>query len=124
MHSRSPALLVALPLLASLGLPLTGCYNDLDSFVVAKAKQDCRRMRECDRAAFDDNHRGEMGECRSDLEDLYFDAADVAEALGWEYDPDGGKECIQVSRKLHNDCSDEADADIAEACDDLADWDG
>jgi hypothetical protein len=116
--------IASLPLLAAIALPLSGCYDDVDSFVVAKAKQDCKRMRQCHRATFEDNHRGDMGECRSDLEKVYFDLADIAEALGWEYDPDGGKECISVSRKLRNDCSDGATADIAEACDDLADWRG
>lgn len=119
---RPPALLTAATLLVGLSLPLSGCYNDVDSFVVAKAKQDCKRMRECNRTQFEDNHHGDMGECRSELEDLYFDAVELAETLGLEYDPDAGKECIAVSRDLRNDCSDGASADIAEACDDLADF--
>jgi hypothetical protein len=117
---RPPALLTAATLFV--GLSLSGCYNDVDSFVQAKAKQDCKRMRECFRSRFEDNHRGEMGECRADLEEAYFDAVEVAEAVGLEYDPDGGKECIAVSRDLRNDCSDQASADITEACDDLADF--
>lgn len=117
---RPPALLTATLLLTSLSL--SGCYNDVESFVVAKAKQDCRRMRECFTDQFEDNHRGDMGECRDDLEDAYFRLVDIAEAAGLEYDPDGGKECIAISRDLHNDCSSSATADIAEACDDLADF--
>jgi hypothetical protein len=118
---RPPALLTA-TLLFGASLSLSGCYNDVDSFVVAKAKQDCRRMRECNPDQFEDNHRGDMGECRDDLEDAYFNLVETAENVGLEYDPDGGKECIAVSRDLHNDCSDRATLDIAEACDDLADF--
>src|SRR5690606_42150732 len=63
-------------------------------------------------SAFDNNLRGEMAECRSDLEDAYFDAVDLLEGLGWEYDPDGGKECISAKRSLRNDCSNDASQEI------------
>ena len=118
---RPPALLGATLLLGA-SLSLTGCYGDVESFVQAKAKQDCKRMRECNPDAFENNHRGEMGECREDLEAAYFQAVEIAEALGLEYDPDGGQECIAVSRDLRKDCSAEATVDIGEACDDLADF--
>jgi len=114
--------MVAVPLLASLSL--SGCYNDVESFVEASAKLDCKRMRECNNSAFVNNHRGEMAECRSDLEDAYFDAVDLLEGLGWEYDPDGGKECISAKRSLRNDCSNDASQEIAESCNDVADWGG
>lgn len=110
------ARLVALFALGLGSLLACGCYGDVESFVIAKAKQDCKRERYCFRASFVNNHDDDMSECRDDQEDFYFDAVDVAEAVGWEYDPDAGAECVQVSRQLRRDCSHDADEEIGDAC--------
>jgi len=118
---RPPALLIAATFLAAPAL--TGCYGDVESYVPASAKQHCKRLRECDRGTFDDRYGGDLRECRDEVEQDLFDAADLLEDIGWEYDPDAGKACIEVQRDLRNDCSTDADADIAAVCDDVL-WDG
>lgn len=123
MISRSHSPVVLLPLLASLSLPAAGCYSDVESFAFASAKQYCRRLEECNRGAFVDRYDGDMDRCRDDAEGNLLDEADRLELIGWEYDPDAGRECVQAQRDLRKDCSNEADQDIARVCDDVL-WDG
>lgn len=115
MRRTLAVLLAALP--AALGLLCTSCYGDPDSFIVAKAKYDCIRLAECNRSFFEDAYNGDMAECRQEVEDGLDSARDLLEALNQDYDQDEGQECISVSRSLKHDCSNNADDDIADACD-------
>jgi hypothetical protein len=121
MHSRGPVLLVALPLLASLALPLSGCYSDVESFAKVAAKHGCKRLRECDKARFDDEYDGDLGRCKDDAYTDYLDLNDMLETLGCDYSPDGAQDCDKMIRSLKTDCSDDADQDIVDACEDAYD---
>ena len=110
MRPRIVAALLAL-------FSLSGCYNDADSFIVAKAKHDCIRFAECNAALFEDIYGGNMDECRVKQEDLLDGIRDIAEGLGGEYDPAEGKECMAATRSLKRDCSNGADDEIGDACD-------
>lgn len=118
MHARRPALLLALPLLASLSLPLSGCYSDVESFAKQAAKHGCKRLRECDKSRFDDEYDGDLGRCKDDAYTDYLDVNDTLEALGCDYAPDGAADCDKAIRQRKTDCSDEADQDILDACED------
>lgn len=113
---RPPALLTALPLLASLSLPLSGCYGDVESFAKKGAKQYCRRLDTCNRAVFDDLYSGDMGRCRDDVYTDILDFDDVKDAAGCNYDPDDAKRCIQTAKELHDDCSSAAQSRIDDDC--------
>lgn len=121
MQARSPALLLALPLLASLAVPLTGCYSDVEAFAKKAAKHSCQRLRECDKTRFDDEYGGDLGRCRDDAYTDFLDLGDGLEALGCDYDPDGAAECDKAIRQAKSDCSDEADQDIVDACEEIYD---
>lgn len=121
MHARRPALLLALPLLASLSLPLSGCYSDVESFAKQASKHSCKRLRECDKAQFDDEYGGDLARCKDDSYTDFLDIADIAEAAGCDYVPDQARECDKAIRSLKNDCSDEADQDIGDACEEIYD---
>lgn len=103
----------------ALALPAAGCYSDLDGYVRAAAKQSCKRQKRCSRRAFDEQHNGDMGRCRDDAEEGLYDAADLLEAGGWEYDQDSGQKCIAAYREFRYDCSADADRDIADDCADV-----
>ena len=105
--------LAALTLVVSV---FAGCYGDSDSFIVAKAKQDCVRLAECNRSFFEDAYDGDMARCQEQQEELQDAFRDLAEVLA-DYDPEEGKKCVSVSRSLRKDCSNAADDDIADACD-------
>ncbi len=118
MNRRAAALLTGLSFLL-----LPGCYADVESFAVASAKQECKRLKKCNLTAFIERHDEDMGQCRSDLEERNLNTADTLELGGWEYDQDAGQECVSVQRELRSDCSNDATEDINRACDDLF-WDG
>lgn len=104
------------PFVGLAALLSSGCYSDVESFATAKAKQDCKRIQECNRSRFVDDFNDDMSRCREDIEDLILDAADIAEAIGWDYDADSGRECVKASRQLRKDCSDDASEEIADVC--------
>lgn len=114
MHLRGSAL--ALPLLVSLSLPLAGCYGDPEGFAKNGAKHACKRARECDKSNFDEQYGGDLGRCKDELYTDYLDYNDALENLGCEYDPDAGQACASTIRKLKNDCSDDAEREIVDAC--------
>lgn len=121
MHARRPALLLALPLLASLSLPLSGCYSDAESFAKTASKHSCQRLRECDKAQFDEEYGGDLGRCKDESYTDFLDINDVAEEAGCDYVPDQAKECDKAIRSAKTDCSDAADQDIADACEEVYD---
>jgi len=111
VNRRAATLLTGLSLLL-----LPGCYADVESFAVASAKQECKRIAECDRSRFVDQYRDDMGRCRTEVEDTILDSADIAEEFGWEYDQENGQRCIETQRELRNDCSDDATREIDDDC--------
>lgn len=119
MNVRRPALLASLPLLASLVLPLTGCYGDVESFAKTASKHSCKRLRECDKAVFDEEYGGDLERCKDESYTDFLAINDELEALGCDYVPDGGKECGNAIRKAKTDCSDSADEQIGDACEDV-----
>lgn len=116
MNLRPPALFTVLPLLASLSLPLAGCYADVESASKRGAKHVCKRMHECDRSQFDNEYNGDFGRCRDDKYTEYLDAHDAWEDLGCDYDPDDAKTCVETIKALTTDCSNDADREILDAC--------
>jgi sugar phosphate isomerase/epimerase len=121
VNHRRPALLAALPLLVSLSLPLSGCYGDVESFAKKAAKHSCKRLRECDQTVFDEEYGGDLERCRDSQYTDFLDAADLAEELGCDYVSDEAKQCDATIRDLKNECGDEADQDIADACEEVYD---
>lgn len=121
MHARPTALLLALPLLAALALPLSGCYSDPEAFAKTAAKHSCKRLRECDKTRFDDEYGGDLGRCKDDAYTDFLDIGDGLEALGCDYDPDGAAECDKAIRQAKSECSSDADQDIADACEEVYD---
>jgi hypothetical protein len=124
VNLRRPALLASLPLLASLSLPLTGCYGDEEAFAKTTAKHSCKRLRECDKSQFDDMYGGDLQRCRDEQYTDFLDAADIAADFNCEYDSDQGQACGSTVRELKTDCSDDADRDIVDACEEVFDCPG
>lgn len=110
-----------LGLTTALVLLLSGCYSDVDSFVVAKAKQDCKRFANCNASLFADLYDDDLNECRASTEDLLQTGIDIAEAFGQEYDPKQGRSCVSATRAARNDCSSGGDDDVFDACDRVLD---
>lgn len=108
-----------LAVVTSLVVLYAGCYADTDSYVPALAKQSCKRQKRCDNGDFVDQHNGDMGRCRDDVEDDLFELEDLLLRGGWEYDQDAGQKCIATMKDFRTDCSDDADREIAEACNDV-----
>jgi hypothetical protein len=121
MHPRRPALLVALPLFASLWLPLTGCYGDVESFAKKASKHSCKRLRECDKAEFDEEYGGDLERCKDATYTDFLDIHDTLEALGCDYVPDQAQECDAAIRSAKTECSDATDQDINDACEEVYD---
>lgn len=113
---RAPALLTALPLLASLCLPLAGCYGDVETFAKRGAKHWCHRLEECYRASFDDLYDGDMDRCRDEVEENLLEFDHGQADRGCEYEPDDAKRCVQTARDVHDDCSDAADQLMTDHC--------
>ncbi len=97
-------------------LLLSGCYNEPDSFIVAKAKQDCKRLASCNASFFSDAYDDDMNECRAAQEDIVEAFYEFSELFG-EYDPEEARKCVSATRAARNDCSDAGDDDVADACD-------
>ncbi|MCX4245740.1 hypothetical protein [Paraliomyxa miuraensis] len=116
--SRTPFL--ALSLLSSLAL-LSGCYGDVESFAKTTAKHSCKRLAECQRADFEDRYGGDLERCRDETYTDFLNAYDIAQDFNCEYDPDEGKACGSTIKSLRGDCSDEADQDINDACEEIFD---
>lgn len=95
---------------------LTGCYGDPGAFIRRAAKLDCVRMRECNAAAFEDVFDGDMGDCREFLEEETHAVFADGAAVGCEYDEDEGRECIHAAYANRKDCSEDATAEISNAC--------
>ncbi len=106
-----------LGLSTALVLLLSGCYSDVDSFVVAKAKQDCKRLASCNASFFSDLYDDDLDECRSNTEDNLQTGFDILEVFGREYDPKQGRTCVSATRHARNDCSAGGDDDVFDACD-------
>jgi len=106
-----------LGLSTALVLLLSGCYSDVDSFIVAKAKQDCKRLASCNASFFSDAYDDDLDKCREDGEDLLQAIYDIGDAFGGEYDPEQGRTCVSATRKARNDCSAGGDDDVRDACD-------
>ena len=95
----------------------TGCAGNPEQLAKTKARMDCKRLKECNKAAFDDDYGGDLGRCKGAIEDDYLDIADDADDRGCDYDKENGQQCVKTSRKFKNDCSEDADREIAEDCD-------
>ena len=95
---------------------LTGCYGDSDAFIRRAAKLDCVRVRECSKGAFEDAFDGDMSKCRDFVEAEAHAAFGDAEAFGCHYDEDEGRQCIHAAYLNRKDCSDDATAEIFNAC--------
>ncbi len=110
-----------LGLSTALVLLLSGCYSDVDSFVVAKAKQDCKRLASCNASFFSDVYDDDLDKCRATEEDALQTGIDILEAFGREYDPEQGRTCVSATRAARNDCSSGGDDDVFDACDRVLD---
>lgn len=115
------SLRATLGLLSALVVLLPGCYNDEGDFIVTKAKMDCIRIAECDGSRFANQYDNDMDQCRRNLEDFWDGIGDLADLIGQEYDPDGGRECISVSRANKRACGAGPTDDINDACDRIYD---
>jgi len=100
----------------TLVLLLSGCYGDADAFIVAKAKQDCKRLASCNASFFEDVYDGDMDKCRETQEDIIEVAYNLLDRIG-DYDPEEGRECVSATRAARNDCSDGGDDEVQDACD-------
>ncbi|MCH9684408.1 MAG: hypothetical protein K0V04_23440 [Deltaproteobacteria bacterium] len=108
------------PLLVSLLVTTaSGCYSDVDGYVVARARHGCKRLERCNRSVYDELHDGDRAKCREDSEDALFAVADGLALTSWEYEPDAGRACIKAYRSNRRDCSADADAEIARECADV-----
>ena len=105
-----------LGLTTTFALLLGGCYGDVDSFIVAKAKQDCKRLASCNASFFEDAYDGDLNECRATQEDIVEGVYDFVNLFG-DYDPDEGRKCVSATRSARNDCSDAGDDEVQDACD-------
>ena len=105
-----------LGLTTTFALLLSGCYGDAESFIVAKAKQDCKRLASCNASFFEDAYDGDMNECRAAQEDIVEAAYDLLNIFG-DYDPEEGRKCVSATRANRNDCSDAGDDEISDSCD-------
>ncbi len=119
--NSSRLVLTAFPLVL---IALSGCYGDKESFAKAAAKQSCKRLAECNRSVFDNQYKGDMDRCSDDVRTDLLDGFDALEALGCDYDPDQGRECIKVAKQLNNECSTDSDQDIGDACEEVFDCPG
>lgn len=104
---------------------LASCYSSADKFSAKVAKYECTWLEECAKSQFEDQYDGDRAKCRDEVQDGIEELIDAAEALGCEYDPDGGKECGNALRKSQKECSsDEFEDNLDGACDEYLDCPG
>lgn len=104
---------------------LGGCYGNVDAFAKRAAALSCKRTKNCDGSAFDELYKGDMGRCKDDVEDNLHDQLDpLIDDAGCDYDAKEGRLCIKTANKLKNECSDDADQDIADDCAEVLDCPG
>lgn len=116
MNVHRTALLFSVPLLATLCLPLTGCYGNPEAFAKNASKPFCKRVRECDRSLFEEEYGGDLDRCEDETYTDFLDYNDLLEDIGCDYDPGDGRHCGATIRSLKNDCSRDADQEITDAC--------
>ena len=115
--SRKPYALLSL---AAIVLT-TGCTGTPEQFAKTAARLECKRSKECDKSFFDEEYGGDLGRCKGDREDFWLDLNDELDDIGCDYDKDEAKKCVKAVRSNKNDCSDDADEDIADECAEV--WD-
>lgn len=107
-----------------LSLPVGGCYDNVETFAKRAAKHNCKRVRECQKSQFEDQYNGDLGRCRDEQYTDFLDLHDNLLGELCDYVPDEARECATTIRSYKKDCSDEADDDIADACDRVYDCPG
>lgn len=87
-----------------------GCtYEDVDRFIPAVAKQECKRQKRCNGLT----RTNGVKYCRNSLENLLYTLAELSR---WEYDEQAGRACIETFREHRGDCSEQADRIIKATC--------
>lgn len=98
---------------------VVGCYGDFDTFAQRRARLDCVRIKKCNGDFFQNEYDGEPAKCREAREDALQAVDAAAELLGWEYQPEEGRLCLEAAHNKRRACGSEAAQDIADACDEV-----
>lgn len=98
------------------GLAFCGCYADFDMYAQRRARLDCVRLKKCNGDTFANRYDGDPVECREDREDELQDLDAGARLLGFEYEPEEGRLCLEAAHGNRKVCGSDAGQDIADAC--------